>query len=601
MYAQRGDQLYVNLYVASSAEIKMDNGRTVQVTQETRYPWEGRVKMTVKPDQPGKLALNVRIPGWARNEPVPGDLYRFADQASAAPSVKVNGKPVGMTLTKGYVTIDRPWKAGDTVELDLPMPVRRVAANTEVAADRGRVALQRGPLVYTAEWADNPNGKVRNLMLPDTATLTAEYDPKLLKGVTVLKGRAVALQAGADGSVQKTVQPFTAIPYYAWANRGRGQMLVWLPNSETSAKPAAWPTSTTAQITVSGNSRKNPGIISMTARIRRVGRPGGLLRLVAKNGSARWVQMTFAKPATVANASIGSTTPATAASVPASWKLLSRWRGVEASGKAPTAGTESVQRADLPSGDHDGPPHRAAGATERLHRHPGVEGEVDLVARFRLRSLSELFERLHLSARRTRVDRHDAERHAFEEGIDLTRGDQRRRGIYQYDIALRPGRARQHRIGDLQIPRQVAAIQIFGRAVIAKSAGSSMRGPRLAVADFQATRSQAWWISSRPSEPWTTKPPEPEIGGRAGHQFGGVDGRRRPVAVRAGLVSGPRRLKTVRSLEFHPHVLGVLRRGVRRSEQEADADLADGAGSELGRHRDRYAPGSSRSALPHGS
>ena len=163
VYAQRGDRLYVNLFVASSADIKLDNGRSVKMTQETRYPWEGSVKMTVNPDQAGKLAINVRIPGWARNEPVPSDLYKFADTVSERAVVKVNGKTVPMQITKGYVTLDRTWKAGDTIELSLPMPVRRVVANTEVAADQGRVAIQRGPLVYTAEWVDNPNGKVRKL------------------------------------------------------------------------------------------------------------------------------------------------------------------------------------------------------------------------------------------------------------------------------------------------------------------------------------------------------------------------------------------------------------------------------------------------------
>jgi DUF1680 family protein len=337
VYAQRGDQLYVNLYVASSSEIKMDNGRNVQVTQETRYPWEGRVRMTLKPDQPGKLVVNVRIPGWARNEPVPGDLYRFADRSAAAPSVRVNGKPAPMTLTKGYVTIDRTWKAGDSIELDLPMPVRRVVATAEVAADRGRVALQRGPLVYTAEWVDNPNGKVRNLMLPDNATLTAEYDPKLLKGVTVLKGRAVALQATADGSVQKTEQPFTAIPYYAWANRGRGQMLVWLPNSEESAKPAAWPTvSTTSKITVSGNSRKNPGNINDGEDPAASDDPAAYFDWWPKNGSAEWAEMTFAKAATVRETQVYwfDDTGHGGVRVPASWKLFYRdgesWKPVEA-------------------------------------------------------------------------------------------------------------------------------------------------------------------------------------------------------------------------------------------------------------------------------
>uniref|UniRef100_Q021N3 F5/8 type C domain-containing protein n=1 Tax=Solibacter usitatus (strain Ellin6076) TaxID=234267 RepID=Q021N3_SOLUE len=339
VYAQRGDQLYVNLFVASSAEIKMDNGRTVKVTQSTRYPWEGSVALVVTPDQPGKLALNIRIQGWARNEPVPSDLYRFVDRVADAPTIKVNGKPVAMQLNKGYVTIDRPWKAGDRVDVNLPMPVRRVVANGEVAADQGRVALQRGPLVYTAEWADNPNGKVRNLMLPDTARLTAEYDAKLLKGVTVIKGRAVGLQTGADGKVQRTDQEFTAIPYYAWANRGRGQMMVWIPNSEASARPAAWPTAaTTAKITVSGNSRKNPKNINDGEDPAASDDPSAYFDWWPKNGSAEWVEMTFQNPATVGDTQIYwfDDTGHGGVRVPASWKLFykdgEQWTPVETTG-----------------------------------------------------------------------------------------------------------------------------------------------------------------------------------------------------------------------------------------------------------------------------
>jgi len=337
VYAQRGDRLYVNLFVASSADIKLDNGRSVKMTQETRYPWEGSVKMTVNPDQAGKLAINVRIPGWARNEPVPSDLYKFADTVSERAVVKVNGKTVPMQITKGYVTLDRTWKAGDTIELSLPMPVRRVVANTEVAADQGRVAIQRGPLVYTAEWVDNPNGKVRNLMLPDTAKLTAAYDPKLLKGVTVITGRATSLTTDAAGKVLKTDQEFKAIPYYAWANRGPGQMMVWIPNREASAKPAGYPTlASTAKITVSGDSRKNPRNIIDGEDPTASDDASAYYDWWPKNGSAEWVELAFEKAATVSETSVYwfDDTGHGGVRVPASWKLLykdgNQWKPVEA-------------------------------------------------------------------------------------------------------------------------------------------------------------------------------------------------------------------------------------------------------------------------------
>ena len=153
---------------------------------------------------------------------MPSDLYRFADASDEKVTLRVNGQPAPLTLEKGYARLERRWTAGDVIELGLPMPVRRVVAQPSVEADQGRVALQRGPLVYAAEWPDNPGGKVRNLLLPDDATLASEFRPDLLNGVQVVTGRAVALALDAEGKVTRQTQDFTAIPYYAWANRGTG-------------------------------------------------------------------------------------------------------------------------------------------------------------------------------------------------------------------------------------------------------------------------------------------------------------------------------------------------------------------------------------------
>src|SRR5260370_14274346 len=186
VYAQRGDALWVNLYVTSSAEVKLDNGRLVKMLQETRYPWDGAVKMTVNLDQTAPLTVNVRIPGWARNQPIASDLYRFADKYNDPVTLRVNATNVPIKPDKGYAGITRPWKRGDIIDLMLPMPVRRIVANDQVAADRGHVALQRAPIVFAAEWPDNPRGKVRNLVLPHGARLTAEFKPDLLNCVEAL-------------------------------------------------------------------------------------------------------------------------------------------------------------------------------------------------------------------------------------------------------------------------------------------------------------------------------------------------------------------------------------------------------------------------------
>jgi uncharacterized protein len=232
MYAVQPDTIFVNLFAKGTADVSLPNGRKVRIAQETRYPWDGVVRLTVTPDVPATFVLKVRIPGWARNEAVPSDLYRFADENRETVVLRVNGSDATGPHTNGYVDVRREWKKGDVVELALPMPVRRVVANEKVEADRGRVALQRGPIVFAAEWADNPNGKVRNLVLLPDARLTSEFRKDLLNGVQVIRGRAASLAHDARGKIVRTEQDFTAIPYATWANRGRGEMIVWLAASD---------------------------------------------------------------------------------------------------------------------------------------------------------------------------------------------------------------------------------------------------------------------------------------------------------------------------------------------------------------------------------
>jgi len=228
VYAQRDQDVYVNLFIAGKAELTA-NGVTLGLRQETRYPWDGEVTLRVDPARPLPLALHVRIPGWAQGRPVPSDLYRYADRSAAPFTVAVNGQPVKAEVAKGFAVLQRTWKAGDTVELGLPMEVRRVLAHEKVEANAGRVALERGPVVYCAEAVDNGGGAF-NLVLPDDARLSARHRPDLLGGLTVVEGRALALLEGEDGrSVATREQDFVAVPYYAWAHRGLGEMAVWLP------------------------------------------------------------------------------------------------------------------------------------------------------------------------------------------------------------------------------------------------------------------------------------------------------------------------------------------------------------------------------------
>jgi DUF1680 family protein len=238
-YATRGDALYVNLFVAGSADIDLGGGK-LTIKQKTTYPWDGRVKIELTPKSAEqKIALKIRIPGWARGEAFVSDLYDFADNLNEPFLVTVNGQPFMGAVENGYVTIDRAWKAGDTVTLDLPMPVRRVVANEQVEADRDRVALMRGPIVYCVEWPEVRNRKVSNIVLRDETPLESEYRKDLLGGVQVITGPALHVRQvaeavrGPNGETKKLLpiaEEFicTAIPYYAWANRGPGEMAVWL-------------------------------------------------------------------------------------------------------------------------------------------------------------------------------------------------------------------------------------------------------------------------------------------------------------------------------------------------------------------------------------
>jgi len=231
IYAKSGNDIYVNLFIGSRAQIKLKN-HNVELYQETRYPWDGNIKLTVNPDQAGKFTVFIRLPMWSRNQPMPGDLYHYMEKNDEKVALKVNGKPYKMKIKKGYAQIEKNWKRGDVIELILPMPVRKVLANGKVRDDEGRVALERGPLVYCAEWPDN-DGNVLNLLMPDDAVFAGEFRQDILDGVTVVKGNVQALKRGEDNSSVKTEQhELTAIPYYAWANRGMGEMAVWLARRE---------------------------------------------------------------------------------------------------------------------------------------------------------------------------------------------------------------------------------------------------------------------------------------------------------------------------------------------------------------------------------
>ena len=226
VYAVKDDKVYVNLFLSNRAKLKV-NGKNVVLEQETSYPWNGDIRLTVaKGNQP--FVMNVRIPGWVCGSVLPGGLYSYADGEELAYRVSVNGQEVKGALQKGYLSIDRRWKKGDVVEIHFDMQPRVVKANDKVAADRGRVAIECGPLVYCAEWPDN-DFDISTLLLNRHPKFQVVERPDLLGGINEITTRAQALSYDATGRLAAKDVKLTLIPYYAWAHRGEGRMEVWLP------------------------------------------------------------------------------------------------------------------------------------------------------------------------------------------------------------------------------------------------------------------------------------------------------------------------------------------------------------------------------------
>jgi DUF1680 family protein len=237
IYAQDEGGIYVNLFVGSRVTLRLVAGK-VTLQQRTRYPWQGDVAMTVTPERAAEFDLYVRIPGCCQGAASPDDLYQVVGRpATGGARLKVNGQVVeNPDMVRGYARLHRQWRSGDAVELTMIMPVRRVKAHAKVAADLGRVALQRGPIVYCVEGLDT-GGNVRNLVVPPETLLKTEYRQDMLGGVTIVRGAAVALHRGGDDRLESKAVELVAVPYYANCNRGSAEMLVWLPETAERAKP----------------------------------------------------------------------------------------------------------------------------------------------------------------------------------------------------------------------------------------------------------------------------------------------------------------------------------------------------------------------------
>ena len=316
IYAVDKDSLYVNLFVAGAAKVKVGESQ-VTLKQQTRYPWDGDVELSVNPEKESTFTLRVRIPGWARNEVVPGDLYHYDDGLTPAVKLSVNGEAQKLEMEKGFAVIKRIWKPGDTVRLGLPMPVRRIVAHEAIVDDRDCFAVERGPLVYCAEGADN-DGKVRRRLMKGRLDFTVGTDGRTngLEGTV-----AIQMKAAESG------ETLMLIPYYIWANRGPNEMTVFF---RTKAQPFAsshcWGADS-EDACFDGREPKK----SNDHEIPR-------FTWWDHKGTTEWVERRFEQPQEISAASVYwfDDTPGGGCGLPASWRLLyldgEQWKPVAAKG-----------------------------------------------------------------------------------------------------------------------------------------------------------------------------------------------------------------------------------------------------------------------------
>ena len=232
IYAQKKDIVYANLFISGTASLLVNNQK-IQIKQENNYPWDGNLNFTILTDQATAFSMQIRIPGWSINQAIPNNLYHFSNHSNSMVSISVNGKSVDYQKQNGYAILNRVWNKNDVIKVILPMEARRVISDSLLKDNIGKTSLQRGPLMYCAEWIDNA-GKTSNIILSKSATISTSINPNILNGVTVLNSQASQIEISSNGLEVKTItKPFTAIPYYAWANRGKGEMTVWIPEKIT--------------------------------------------------------------------------------------------------------------------------------------------------------------------------------------------------------------------------------------------------------------------------------------------------------------------------------------------------------------------------------
>lgn len=339
VYAVHNKDVYVNLFMSNTSELNVE-GKKVTLAQTTEYPWNGDIRVFVSPKGKQNFTLKIRIPGWVQGEVVPSNLYSFTDNKQLNYSVKVNGETFRSNLDKGYFAINRLWKKGDVVEVHFDMEPRTVKANSKVEADRGKISVERGPLVYCAEWPDN-DFSVLSVFMNRKPEFTVERKPELLYGIDELKTQAQTLGYDETGRLVTKDVTLTLIPYYAWAHRGTGEMAVWLPQDVSATRPVMPPTiASKAKITASHMAKSISAINDGLTPKDENDRTAPYYHWWPQEGTTEWIAYEFEQPEEISSTTIYwyDDAPWGGCRIPQSWKIYYK----DASGNwQPVANTSS--------------------------------------------------------------------------------------------------------------------------------------------------------------------------------------------------------------------------------------------------------------------
>lgn len=324
IYAQKDNDIYVNLYIASESTFEV-NGNALTVKQLGNFPWQGDVNIRFNASKPTDANLKLRVPGYIVNRPVPSDLYSYINADSPSIEIKLNGKKIGYQIDeKGYITIAKRWTSRDVIDITFELEVKKVISHPEVRENTGKVALERGPILYCAECPDNPNGEVLNLIV------SSEQDFKVVKsdilgGIYTVEGTARSAKRQLNGEIALSDKnKLTLIPYHLWNNRGAGEMSVWLPTNLDHARPAPAPTiANKSKVSASVRSRAlravNDQLFPKSSNDQSV----PYIHWWPRKGTSEWVQFDFTEPQEVTKVKIYwfDDGPFGGCRIPASWEV----------------------------------------------------------------------------------------------------------------------------------------------------------------------------------------------------------------------------------------------------------------------------------------